>query len=337
MPGYTNKAYCINCGEKCPYEIKTAMEEITIRGTTFSYSEQTAFCSVCGEEIYVPEINDLNAQAREDSYRRALQLITETEIREILEKYNIGAGPLAKLMGLGEVTITRYLNGQLPSRDISAKLFEIKSSHKKMEAYLESGKDKISPVAYQKCHEKIEYWNMLCGKRKIEIVARYILCQSIDITPMALQKLLYYAQAFYHAIFKEDLFLDECQAWAYGPVFPDVYHLYKAYGYDPIDMATGDFDIDIEDLSSKEIELIDSVIESFGKYSGSVLSRFTHKESPWIDARGTLKPTERSNNNIARSSINRYFDAVITDYSIVKPQDIDRYSEALLRSIRRLG
>lgn len=333
MPNERKEAYCINCGLKNTYTVKTTREEMTVRGTTFSYLEDTAYCSVCGEEIYVPEINDRNVQAQEDAYRQASRLITVSEIREILDKYKIGAGPLALIMGFGEVTITRYLNGQLPSREHSAKLLEVRASHKKMDEYLEAGREKISGVAYQKCRKEIDELIDLYGQKKIELVARYILCKTADITPMALQKLLYYAQAFFHALYKEDLFTDACQAWAYGPVFPEVYNRYKEYGYDPIDMPTTEFDADIGELTIRELELIDSIIAAFGQYSGSVLSRMTHHERPWIEARGTLLPKDRSVTVIDRNSINSYFDSVVQKYKMINPCDIGRYSSSMLSCI----
>ena len=324
------EVFCIECGDYKTFTIKTTREEITVRGVTFSYLEQTAYCSECGEEIYVPEINDINVQAREDAYRKASRLITVTEVNEILKKYNIGAGPLAKLLGFGDVTINRYLSGQIPSREHSEKLLELRASHRIMEEYLESGKEQITNVAYQKCREALDKLNALYGKDKIEVVARYILCKSSDITPMALQKLLYYAQAFFHALFHEDLFSDDCQAWAYGPVYPDVYYRYREYGYNPIDMPTEDLNADLDELTVREIELIDAVIDAFGQYSGTILSQITHSECPWIEARGTLQPTDRSVTVINRSSINDYFDAIIAKYGIINPCEIYRYSMGML-------
>lgn len=337
MPNEKKKAYCIHCGEMREYKLKTSREETTVRGTTFSYLENTAFCTECGEEVYIPEINDMNVQAREDAYRKASHLITISEVREILEKYAIGAGPLALLMGFGEVTITRYLGGQIPSREHSEKLLEVRASHKKMEEYLEAGKDRITAAAYQRCRKAIDKLTDLYGKKKIELVTRYILCKTNDITPMALQKLLYYAQAFYHALFYKDLFTDDCQAWAYGPVYPDVYYRYRKCGFDPIEMPTSDFGPDIGELTIREIELIDSVMDAFGQYSGTVLSRMTHSEMPWIEARGTLQPGDRSVTVVERNSINRYFDSVVKKYAILNPCEISRYSKACYKAVMGLG
>ena len=321
-------AYCIACGEDVPYKVITTRETITIRGITFSYLEQSAYCAKCGEALYVPELNDENVQAREDAFRKASRLITVAEIREILDKYKIGAGPLAKLLGLGDVTINRYLSGQLPSREISEKLLKIRASHIEMEQYLEKGRNLITDIAYQKCRAELDKLNSLYGNNKIELVARYILCHCLDITPLALQKLLYYAQAFFRALYGVDLFTDDCQAWTYGPVFPEVYYRYRQYGYDPIEMPTTSFNVGLNELTTREIGLLNAVLEAFGRYSGSALSIFTHNERPWIEARGSLQPEDRSVTIINRDTINAYFSGVVAQYQINSPRDIVHYSDA---------
>ena len=322
-------AFCIECGCKVPYSVTNTRETITVRGLTFSYIELHAHCLTCGEPLYVPEINDANVQAREEGYRKAAKLITKVELEELLAKYHIGAGPLAKLLGFGDVTINRYMGGQLPSKNHSDLLLQLKASHKTMEQYLENGKSKISPIAYEKCRAAIDELNSLYGTGKIELVTRYILCRAEDITPLALQKLLYYAQAFYRALFGEELFMDECQAWAYGPVFPDIYYRYKEYGFNPIDRPTDGLGEDFSNLTTREISLLDAIVESFGKYSGLVLRDITHLEKPWIDARGSLTPSDRSTTVISRDVINEYFRSVVEQYQIVNPCDINKYCVAM--------
>lgn len=63
--------YCINCDKKQPYMQKAKTEDVTIRGVTFSYLEHTAYCTECGNQVYVAELNDMNVQSREDAYRKA--------------------------------------------------------------------------------------------------------------------------------------------------------------------------------------------------------------------------------------------------------------------------
>ena len=174
----------------------------------------------------------------------------------------------------------------------------------------------------------------LYGEGKIELVTRYILYKAKDITPMALQKLLYYAQAFYFAIFGEDLFTDDCQAWAYGPVFPDIYYRYQDYGYNPIDKPTDIFEDDFSELTTKEISLLNAIIDSFGNCSGSMLSSITHNEIPWLEARGNLLPLDRSMTVIKRDTIKSYFRNVITQYQILNPCDIEKYCDAMRKQVK---
>ena len=60
-------AFCINCD--CWRKYKKEREEVTVtvRGLCFSYAETKAVCENCNEELYVPEINDINVQARENA------------------------------------------------------------------------------------------------------------------------------------------------------------------------------------------------------------------------------------------------------------------------------
>ena len=51
------------------------------------------------------------------------------------------------------------------------------------------------------------------------------------ITPLKLQKILYYAQGYYLAINDVELFPEEFQAWTHGPVNEEIYIKYKDYGY----------------------------------------------------------------------------------------------------------
>ena len=63
----------------------------------------------------------------------------------------------------------------------------------------------------------------------IKLVARYIalslLTKQMTVSPLKLQKLLYYAQAWSMVFFgrSKTLFADVPQAWVNGPVYPSIY------------------------------------------------------------------------------------------------------------------
>ncbi len=333
MEGRKSTVFCIECGVDREYKILTRRTAVEVRGVHFSYLELVAVCEGCGEELYVPEVNDANVQAQEDAYRKAAGIITVQEIHAILKKYDIGARPLAKLMGYGEVTVNRYVAGQLPSRQHSEELLKVLASHKEMERRLEAHADEMTIVAQKKCRVALDQLGNLYSDEKIGVVARYLLNKAGEITPMALQKLLYYAQAFFKVLFGADLFKDRCQAWAHGPVFPEVYYKYRKYGYDPIEKPLQTFDEDQKKLTIREIEFLDAIISAFGCYSGKTLERITHAEKPWIVARGDLLPEDRSTTELDEEIMYNYFKSVVEEYRIVNPCDITRYSKKMSKQI----
>ena len=84
-------------------------------------------------------------------------------------------------------------------------------------------------------------------------------------------------------------------------------------------------------MTTKEIELLDTIISSFGCYSGKVLSRMTHIEKPWIIARGSLQPEDRAIITIDKSIIRQYFDEMVRKHSIINLCDISNYSKAIYK------
>lgn len=198
-----------------------------------------------------------------------------------------------------------------------------------MEENLEINKANISDVAYRKCRESLNQLNELYSERKIEVITRYFLKKACDITPLALQKMLYYAQAFSYALFGSELFPDACQAWAHGPVYPDIYYKYRAYGYNSIEESILDYEDDIIELTTKEIDLLDAIISAFGCYSGPILEKMTHNEKPWRETRGNLLPGDRSVTEIEKNVVHEYFKQIVITYNIVNPCDIVNYSNAM--------
>lgn len=99
------------------------------------------------------------------------------------------------------------------------------------------------------------------------------------ITNLKLQKILYFAQAYYLAKFNKPLFNNHIEAWEYGPVVPDVYRKFKNYGSRPIFSKE-----DESSVSEKDKEILKEVWETFGGYSASRLVDIAHAHTPWKDA-----------------------------------------------------
>jgi uncharacterized phage-associated protein len=137
-------------------------------------------------------------------------------------------------------------------------------------------------------------------------VAKYILTQVGEMTSMKLQKLVYYSQAWSLVWDEEPLFNEQIEAWANGPVVPDLYELHRGQFRLSNDFSYGD----VNALTPNQKDSIDKVLEAFRDKNGQWLSELTHMESPWKDARGTLQPTERSNEVISLAAMHEYYSSL---------------------------
>lgn len=120
------------------------------------------------------------------------------------------------------------------------------------------------------------------------------------ITPLKLQKLIYFAHGWHLAIKKTPLIDRRIAAWRYGPVIPAVYGEFKQFGNEPITdyrAIEGVFQngrlyfakASIEategvTLEEKEFahQLCERIWQVYGWYSASQLSAATHNPgTPW--------------------------------------------------------
>lgn len=145
-------------------------------------------------------------------------------------------------------------------------------------------------------------------------VAKYLLtladsCNT-TVTPLKLQKLLYYCEGWTLAITDKELFPKESfQAWVHGPVNVRTYHAFNtSYGmFDPIATPKTAF----LDASVEQKAIIERVFEVYNPYSGSELELMTHSEKPWIEARGDLGPTMPSDRIIDKDTMKLEFSEIV--------------------------
>lgn len=128
------------------------------------------------------------------------------------------------------------------------------------------------------------------------------------ITPLKLQKILYYAQGYYLAYYNQELFNEDFQAWAHGPANEQIYEKYKDCGFQAIPFPSNESIPVIDDSIS---DFLTDIWETFGIYDGKYLEEQTHKEDPWIKARGSFAPGERCTNIITKESMEEFFKKVI--------------------------
>lgn len=333
MNAKNKKLLCGKCRKRVSYHVHKRPAKIVIKGTEICYDEYYGTCDECKAEIFVPGLDDENIERINKLYREEKQLIAKKQIEEILTKYNIEKRPLSRLLGFGELTITRYLDGQMPSKKYSDILYEILNDEQQLKTYIIKNKDVVSEITLNRVSMAIERVEKdKSYQNTAERIALYIVNTRKEITNLLLQKLLYYIKGLSTAIEGVVIIPDPCEAWRYGPVFPTVYEKYKRF-------AKGEISINLSEeytsglLSDKEKHITDYVLDTFGIYNAWFLKDLTHSEEPWKEARGELDESDMSNNTIEDDVIADYFDRMNKKYNLGKPEGVECYVTDIRKAV----
>ena len=113
--------------------------------------------------------------------------------------------------------------------------------------------------------------------------------ENIKVTPMKLQKLLYYVCVKYVKETGEMPVSEPFEVWQYGPVIPSVYHEFKSFRAAGINKfardAKGEASVVDEDSSSILTDCINFVWSRLKHFTGIELGQRTHqKGSGWYKA-----------------------------------------------------
>lgn len=324
--------FCIECGKETEYSLQKKTITRVIREKEYSFEITTARCVQCGGEMSIPGLIDRNVQEMDAQYRSAEGIVLADDIEKLMKIYKIGKAPLSLALGFGEVTIHRYLEGQVPSREYSDTIHAALISPAFMRNKLSENREKITDAAYQKAFAAaVSMENLFSVSEKILIVIAYIFEKLEEVTPLMLQKLLYFIQGFYAALHGEPIFSEDCRAWVHGPVYPEVYELFRDFRYNPIEDArfavlegmTGR-------LAEEEKRVVDLIVNTFGMYGGKVLERITHNEDPWKQARKGYGDSIPSNEPLSKESMMEYYKKVNQEYGIDSEEGIRNYIHDML-------
>lgn len=119
----------------------------------------------------------------------------------------------------------------------------------------------------------------------VEQVADYFIDTSIKwkedyVTNLRLQKLVYYAQAWFIQRHNKPLFKDDLKKYQFGPVCEKLYRKYAGYGDQPIITTSPSYSINV--FTAEELETLNDVMYEYGKYSTPALVNRSHRSSePW--------------------------------------------------------
>lgn len=136
-------------------------------------------------------------------------------------------------------------------------------------------------------------------------VAAYILEKLGELTTMKLQKLVYYSQAWSLIWDEEPMFENDIEAWSNGPVIRELYNKHKGF-FKVSKWRWGNS----SNLSRKQKNTINAVLNFYGNKSSQWLSDLTHMEKPWKDARKGLAPGEPGYKRITLSCMMEYYSSL---------------------------
>lgn len=105
-----------------------------------------------------------------------------------------------------------------------------------------------------------------------------------DLTPMKLQKLMFFAQSWYLKEYSNRFINDAFYRWEYGPVIPSVYYEFRNNGGNAIkNLAKESNGEDVRyRLTPQDRAFLYSIVRDYGKYDGWTLSQVTHQpETAW--------------------------------------------------------
>lgn len=248
-------------------------------------------------------------------------IISIDEMKTILDNYRIGKKPLAKLLGWGETTIIRYIEGDIPTSEYSDKLRMILENPGYFYEILLRNQDKITNVAYRKSRKAVLKQLMV---NKINVVAQYIInLHDGNIDLERLESLLYYVQGFslaFHSIpiFEDEYIINE-------EVIPYI-RLHEEYENRPI----GVLELDENSLTEEEKELIEHVLVSFEWYGPKTLHEFMQDEI------ATMKISRDKENRkiLSMDTIKNHFIELIASYRITCLEDMNNYPDQRFLEIK---
>ena len=218
---------CPLCGKTHEVEERKRIANLQIKGEDVSYEEKFFFCVNADEdenEFETGAMTNENLLNARNVYRRKKGLLTSREIIEIRESYGLSQVDLARLLGWGEATISRYESKAIQDEAYDTMLRMIKDNPLQALDFLKKNADKFSETKYSAIRARIaekldsygkefltrqalagEYVNYeepsdsngftVLDIDKIEAVISYIAGRVSNLFKVKLMKMLWYSDA----------------------------------------------------------------------------------------------------------------------------------------------
>ena len=313
------KMACPICGKTHLIEEKCRNSETLIKGQSVHYEQRFYYCSNASEDEnefesgLMVNANLLNAI---NAYRKQNGLLTSDEIVSIRKDYSLSQVDLARLLGWGEATISRYESKAIQDQAYDNALRLLKGSPYIVFEYFKKNMSAFSSEIKKRIDEKMDSYgrevitrqaleseyvkydtpsdlngNMILDIDKIEAVVSYYAKNIKDLYKVKLMKMLWYADALNYK--------------NYGYSMTGLVYQHKEMGALPVghnkllsleqinvqEETSANYDllihfypfepIDYSVLSEAEIFILDKIITKFRSYKTKQIVEYMHKESAY--------------------------------------------------------
>lgn len=318
---------CPLCDKTHEVEERKRFVTITLKGEEVTYEERFYFCANADEdenEFETGSMTNTNLLNARNAYRVKNGLLTSDEIVAIRENYGLSQVDLARLLGWGEATISRYESKAIQDEAYDTMLRLIKDNplialeflkknaakfsvlkrteiRKKIVEKLDSyGKEYLTRQAFEGEYADFEELSDSNGFTplnidKIEAVISYIAENVSNLFKVKLMKMLWYVDAFSYK-------LNGCAMTGMVYRHNDMgalpighYSLMnlenlnvreeESYNYDSMLHIYPTRGMDYSILNDDEKNIIDKVIKKFKNYKAKEIIDYMHEEKAYIETR----------------------------------------------------
>ncbi len=147
--------YCPNCDSEVESTVRVISETYPVKGENITIEAHVRFCACCGNDLWDEQLDAQNLLDAFAEYRSRHNLLQPADIRATREKYGLSQTAFARVLGLGDKTITRYENGSIADA-AQNHLIALVQQPSNFAWLLEKSKDKISTTDYNTAHEALE-------------------------------------------------------------------------------------------------------------------------------------------------------------------------------------
>lgn len=315
---------CPVCDRSHEVEERKRIADLTIKGCEVNYVEHYYYCSNADEdeqEFVTGKMANANLLAARNAYRKKNGLLTSDEIVGIRKDYGLSQVNLAKLLGWGEATISRYESKAIQDKSHDEMLRMIKDDALAALQLLDKNKSKFTESEYNTIKQKIrkrldthgrEYLtrrilsseyvdymtpsdingNTSLNIDKIEDIVSYFAGRVNHLYKVKLMKLLWYADALSVKLRGYALTGLVYQHESMGALPIGHYDLVNLENINVIEEPGYNWNVmlhfypskfrDLSSLSNEDKKILDKVIVKFKSMKADEIVTYMHKEKAYL-------------------------------------------------------